>query len=68
MAKGYENTEQAFGVGDIALLTEKDGKQWKVKIMEVWQDDDDNYGYLVLPAEFESRVARDIPQSMLDFI
>lgn len=67
MAKNYKDTEQAFGMGDIALL---DGK-FKVKILEVIQDEDNSWWYEVegvdLLPEFRG-ITREVSQSSLEYI
>lgn len=66
MAKGYEENEQAFGVGDIARLGE-----FRVKVLEVIQDEDDSYWYEVEPIGFEPPArfkTREVPQSALERI
>lgn len=48
MAKGYEETEQAFAEGDRALYIDAIGQTWNVKVLEVWQaDDSDDFCYTV---------------------
>ena len=66
MAKGYEENEQAFGVGDIAMLYDT-----KVKILEVAQDEKDSYWYIVEPINLEPPArltTKEIPQSALERI
>ena len=65
MAKGYEATEQAFGKGDVAIL---EGK-FRVKILEVMQDEDDSFWYEVegidLLPQFK-RITREVSQNALE--
>ena len=67
MAKGYEVTEQAFGIGDIAML---EGKH-RVKILEVIQDEDNSFWYEVegidLLPSFR-RITREVSQDALEIL
>lgn len=67
MAKGYEANEQAFGVGDIAML---EGKH-RVKILECFQDEDDSWWYEVEGIDLIPPIrllTREIPQDALEAI
>ena len=67
MAKGYKENEQAFGTGDISML---EGKH-RVKILEVMQDESDNYWYEVEGLDLIPPVrllTREVPQSALEQI
>lgn len=67
MARGYEVTEQAFGVGDVAML---EGTH-RVKILEVIQDEDNSFWYEVegldLIPPFR-RITREVSQDVLEQI
>lgn len=54
---------QEFGVGDIAMLDD----EFKVKVTEVFQDDDDSWWYAVVPVDFEA-YSREVEQSRLTHI
>lgn len=65
--KGYKENEQAFGQGDLAIL---EGK-WRVKILEVIEDEDGSYWYEVegidlIPAI--RGITREVPQKALEQI
>ena len=65
--KNYHDTEQAFGIGDIALL---DGKH-RVKILQVFQEEDDTYWYEVEGIDLIPSVraiTREVPQRALETI
>ena len=66
MAKNYEADEQAFGVGDVAQII---GSNTKVRIVEVIQDENNEYWYTVeaLNLEAPARLTtNELPQSALD--
>ena len=67
MAKGYEANEQAFGVGDIAMLEEKH----RVKILECFQDEDGSWWYDVEGIDLDPSIkwlTREVPQTRLEQI
>lgn len=55
--------EQKFGVGDIAMLSEK----FKVKVLECIQDEDGSWWYEVTPTDWTpiGMVNREVPQKAL---
>ena len=67
MARGYEATEQAFSIGDIAMC---EGKH-RVKILEVIQDEDNSFWYVVegidLLPSFK-RITREVSQDVLEIL
>lgn len=65
MAKGYEANEQAFGKGDIALCHNPYGNDFRVKIVEVIEDDD-GFWYEVEAIEF-CTFNREVAQKQLEF-
>lgn len=65
MAKGYKSNEQAFGVGDLAMLESK----WRVKILEVMQDERNDYWYEVEGIDLTPPIrllTREVPQAALE--
>lgn len=67
MAKGYKETEQAFGVGDVVMV---EGK-FKCKVVTVMQDEDDSYWYEVEGLDFIpciKSITREVPQSVIENI
>lgn len=67
MAKNYEENEQAFGKGDLALLENRH----RVKILAVMQDEDGSYWYEVEGIDLIPPVrllTREVPQSALEHL
>ena len=64
--KGYKETEQAFGVGDLATLHDPE-HVWRVKIVSCAQDEDGSWWYEVTPIGF-SELPREVPQRKLEAI
>ena len=63
----YLETEQRFGVGDIAMLENK----FKVKILQVFQEEDNSYWYEVEGLDlspFARSITREVPQKALQAI
>ena len=67
MAKGYKETEQAFGVGDLVML----GGKHRCKILTVMQDENNEYWYEVEGIDLIPPVrllTREVPQGVLENI
>jgi hypothetical protein len=59
--KGYLETEQAFGKGDIATLDDT----FIVRIEEVIEDENGTFWYEVRPIDFDA-ITREVPQKRLE--
>ena len=73
MAKGYTNKEQAFGVGDIAILVSHNDPSisHRVKIIECISDESGEWWYEVEGIDLSPSVrllTREVPQDWLEKI